>query len=367
MTEVNSEDKKTGKNCLLSFRNKKVNLFDGENSLIQSFASYGYYFDKIAYVAYSDSQEILRALKDARDNYENIVVYCPKEMESTLKRSFSSFYKKQFDDLGILKSEKTSVFFLFSNKENRLQIKDIKRNLDLKYGTKYERAFIKTVGAPQYKLNSAIRKAKEICPEVDFNITDKFGDCKIEIVYSNKIPKIELDEAIRSIVEALNDYVYALEDSTLEERLYHILKLRRMKICVAESFTGGGVCKRLVNVSGVSQVFSEGLNTYSNASKIKRLGVKEFTLKQYGAVSPQTAVEMAEGLLENGNCDISIATTGIAGPKSDNSQKPVGLCYIAVGLKDTISVYKYNLKGDRDNITNSAINLALFLAFKTLK
>ena len=114
-------------------------------------------------------------------------------------------------------------------------------------------------------------------------------------------------------------------------------------------------------------MYFEGLNTYSNEAKMQRLGVRNMTLHQFGAVSRQTAGEMAEGLIKSGNCDISIATTGIAGPKSDNTSKPVGLVYIAVGTRKDVSVFKYNLKGDRNTITNTAVNLALFHAFKTLK
>lgn len=160
----------------------------------------------------------------------------------------------------------------------------------------------------------------------------------------------------------LSDYKYVPA-----EKLIGFLKLRGMKISVAESFTGGGISKRLVEISGVSEVYFEGLNTYSNESKILRLGVKQTTLQKYGAVSEQTAREMAEGLIKGGNCDICIATTGIAGPKSDNTNKPVGLAYIAIGLKDGTDVYEFNLKGDREQITETAINIALFLAYKTLK
>ena len=123
----------------------------------------------------------------------------------------------------------------------------------------------------------------------------------------------------------------------------------------------------MVEIPGISEVYFEGLNTYSNKSKIERLGVKEETLEKYGAVSAQTAYEMAYGLLETGNCNISIATTGIAGPKSDGTKKPVGLLYIAVGTEEHVSVYEYNLKGTRLSITETAINIALFLAFKKLK
>ncbi len=76
---------------------------------------------------------------------------------------------------------------------------------------------------------------------------------------------------------------------------------------------------------------------------------------------------MAAGLIAQGNCDVAVATTGIAGPKSDGSDKPVGLCFIAVGTKEKVRVYRYQLEGDREKITETAINLALFLTYKEIK
>ena len=76
---------------------------------------------------------------------------------------------------------------------------------------------------------------------------------------------------------------------------------------------------------------------------------------------------MAVGLLKTGKCDLAISTTGIAGPKSDNTAKPVGLCYIGIGMKDGVHTYKYNLSGNREEITETAKNTALFLAIKKLK
>ena len=231
----------------------------------------------------------------------------------------------------------------------------------------FGRAFIRTVGAPREKVNAAIVAAKEIGPDCDFIVTDKFCDTTIEIVYPETTPKAAYDNIMRTILSALDGFVYAMDNTTLAQRLYELLQLRRMKISVAESFTGGGISKRLVEVPGISEVFFEGLNTYSNESKISRLGVDELTLKQHGAVSAEVAYQMAEGLINTGNCDICIATTGIAGPKSDNTIKPVGLVFIAVGTKEKISVYQYQLKGGRQFITETAINLALFLAFKRVK
>ncbi len=353
--------------CLIVFRNKKLNCVENVKPILDAMAGYGYYFDKISFVNFSDSKEIIRAVEDGKNNYENIIIYCPNEMENTLQSYIGKIYGAQFNGLGILHSGNSEVFMFYSDSENRLRFTDVKNVLDSKYCTKFDKLYIKTVGAPSEKISEAVEKAKKICTDLDFNVYEKYGECCIEIVYSASMSKMVLDDVTREVAKTLNNYIYAMENISLAKRLFQILQLRRLKISVAESFTGGGLGKKLVDVPGISEVYFEGLNTYSNEAKTERLGVNELTLKQYGAVSEQTAYEMAEGLLKGGNCDICIATTGIAGPKSDNTLKPVGLIYIAVGLHDTVSVYKYNLKGDRDNVTNTAINLALFLAYKTLK
>jgi PncC family amidohydrolase len=122
-----------------------------------------------------------------------------------------------------------------------------------------------------------------------------------------------------------------------------------------------------VSVSGASEVYFEGLNTYNEFSKMKRLGVRDYTLKSYGAVSDSTVYEMAAGLIATGDADISIATTGIAGPKSDKTGAPVGLSYIAVGTREKVFVFRFRFDGNRKEITEKAINHALFLAYRELK
>lgn len=362
---INSE--KSCTICLLVFRNKRVNNFEQANALVEEFAGFGYFFDKISYVAYNSSEEISRAIKDGKAHYDNTLISCPKEMERTLKDYIAKLYSSRFSEVGILKTGEKNVFLHYYDGENRIRIEDIKNVLDAKYGVKFGKTYVRTVGAPSKLINRTIERVADTCADLQFNVTKKYSDCRIEILYSAKTPKLLIDEALRSLLSGLNDYIYALEDMPLPRRLVQLLKLRRMHICVAESFTGGGVAKALVDVPGASEVYNEGLNTYSNEAKIKRLGVRELTLKQYGAVSEQTAYEMAQGLLSDGSCDIAVSTTGIAGPKSDNTKKPVGLAYIAVGTREEISVYKFNLKGDRNSVTQTAINLALFLAYKTLK
>lgn len=354
-------------NKLLVFRNKKVNNFDYANKVIDSFSSMGYYFDEIAYIAFDQSEQIIRSLKDAKANYENVIIVCPFQMENAIKAYVGKLYSSEFNESGILQTQNSNVFILYCDKENGLSFGNIKDIFDKKYGLSYSKSYVKTVGATINEINDAIEKVKSLFPQANFNVNGKYSDCTIEITYPDKLNKADIDNMLRILVSELGDYVYAMDDVSLAERLFQLLKLRKMKISVAESFTGGGVGQKLVEVPGISEVFFEGLNTYSNESKMNRLGVNDCTLHQYGAVSKETAYEMAKGLIDSGNCDICIATTGIAGPASDNTSKPVGLVYIAVGTKSAVQVYEYNLKGDRENVTKTAINEALFLAYKTLK
>ena len=136
---------------------------------------------------------------------------------------------------------------------------------------------------------------------------------------------------------------------------------------MAESFTGGRVVAEIIKNSGASAFVNEGLVPYSNYSKMKRLGVQSKDLELQGAVSSVVAYQMALGLLRDENCDMAICTTGIAGPNSDDTDKPVGLCYIGIGMKDGIHTYCYRLSGTREQITETAKNTALFLAIKKLK
>ena len=136
------------------------------------------------------------------------------------------------------------------------------------------------------------------------------------------------------------------------DKVCEILIKNNMKISVAESLTGGMVSERFIDYSGISKVFMEGIVAYSNESKINRLNVKDETLKKYGAVSEETAKEMAIGVSKNFNTEISISTTGVAGPDGGTDKKPVGLVYICVYLNGECFVEKFNFSGDRSEIRN---------------
>ncbi len=143
------------------------------------------------------------------------------------------------------------------------------------------------------------------------------------------------------------------------------IRLRKDKktLSVAESCTGGLLADSFVNVSGASEVFMEGVVTYSNEAKMERLGVKKETLEKFGAVSPETAREMVLGL----KTDAGISVTGIAGPGGGTPEKPVGLVYMGIRNGNEISVEKKIFKGSRRKVRQRAVLHSLFCLNKMLK
>lgn len=139
-----------------------------------------------------------------------------------------------------------------------------------------------------------------------------------------------------------------------------------LTISTAESCTGGLLAKHITDISGASQCFDRGFITYSNKAKEDHLSVKNETLENLGAVSEQTAIEMALGCKNISNSNISLTTTGIAGPSGGTLEKPVGLVYIGYANTNTNFAQKFLFKGNRDEIRNQATYQALKLALKNL-
>lgn len=164
----------------------------------------------------------------------------------------------------------------------------------------------------------------------------------------------------------IGKYIYGI-DTDLESALIQLLKATGSKIATAESCTGGLISKRITDVSGSSEVFDGGVVSYANEIKHRLLNVNEDTLRQYGAVSEQTAREMAIGVRELMNADYGISVTGIAGPNGGTADKPVGLVYIACADRNDCIVRQLNLKGDRSHIRKLTANYALSLAIEMVR
>lgn len=200
----------------------------------------------------------------------------------------------------------------------------------------------------------------------NFSIKTNFKDVLLNLDLS-LLQDSQKDAFLKEFLLKFKPYIYAESNVTLTEQLVKILTLQKGVISVAESFTGGGISKEITSQSGASNVFYEGIVCYNENSKINRLGVKKETVETYGAVSSKVAYEMCKGLLNQGNSTITLATTGLAGPNTDKSGLPVGLCFIGVATDEHVVVHKYNFLGNRQEICRQGVETAIFLAIKALK
>ncbi len=169
------------------------------------------------------------------------------------------------------------------------------------------------------------------------------GEVRVRVTSSaqNKQNALQLIEpAVQKVKDILGSCVYGVDSKGLEYALVKALMEKHLTVSTAESCTGGLVSQMITKVSGASEVFGFGVCTYANEAKIKLLGVNEKTLEKYGAVSEQTACEMAKGVKALSGSDIAVSLTGIAGPAGATDEKPVGLVYLGVAVKDRVYAKK---------------------------
>lgn len=202
----------------------------------------------------------------------------------------------------------------------------------------------------------------------------KEGECSIRV--ASKAPTVEAaTEAVNQTIEKIRDivgeFIYSDDDEDLIEVVGKKLIEKNITISSAESCTGGLFASNLTDVSGISQVFKNGFVTYSNESKIEVLGVKEETLEKFGAVSPETAAEMADGLKKKTGSDICISVTGLAGPGGGTAETPVGLAYIGIAYGDnpvkTTVVKSYYRDVNRKWNKNYTVLRMLYEVYKIIK
>lgn len=356
---------------------KKVTTDDADASaVLNAFFMNGYSFDEIRILP-QDGESQVRECITALKNEANVILFLSdKSSLRVAKRYLTEFFpvnslQNSFGESAIYCNQNCSLLLLSAD-ETETGVGFVKNAcipyLRRKSGVRYDTITLRAVGVSEGRMKSLLSQAKNVSGgRTYFARARKYDEDILKIIYDSNAPKMLIDDVLRLFADGLGDTLYALDDISLEEQLVNALKVRHKKISVAESFTGGGIARRITSVSGASEVYFEGLNTYNEKAKIQRLGVSEFTLKTLGAVSDQTAYEMAYGLLNTGNCDVAIATTGLAGPKTDRSGQPVGLCYLAVGVKERIRVYRYIFDGNRNEITEKAINYALFYAYRQAK
>lgn len=151
------------------------------------------------------------------------------------------------------------------------------------------------------------------------------------------------------------------------EKIISSLIEKNISVATAESCTGGKIASAVTDIPGASGIFGYGVVTYSNEAKVKILGVSQSTLDAHGAVSEETAYEMAKGLRKLSGADVAVSVTGIAGPGGGSAEKPVGLVYMGLAVNGEIFVKKNLFKGDRDEIRRQTVETALcWIAEKVL-
>jgi nicotinamide-nucleotide amidase len=152
----------------------------------------------------------------------------------------------------------------------------------------------------------------------------------------------------------------------LEKTIGDLLRQKGWTLSIAESCTGGLVCDRITDVSGSSGYFIGGMVTYSNESKSKHLGVPSKDIKKYGAVSPQVAKKMAQGVRKAFNTTFGLSTTGVAGPTGATKRSPVGRVFIGLAEGRKVLVKKLDLQGTRREIKEKATENSLHFFYELL-
>ena len=329
----------------------------------------GYPPDKLYIVAREDEHEFAQTVVECKNFFDLIFVFSAESEAQAVAFKVCDLLKKPQTVFTVLPLEKKNFFYIpFGERGRQIVISDVLPYLQENSPMNTESSVFRMVGVPKETMEKVLNEAKQIGGgEFSFQVLEENGDIRAEILYSKQTAKTSVDEILRILATGWSDFIYSIDDTPLQQRVFEMLRLRGIRLSVAESFTGGGVAKRIIEVPGASGVLFESIVAYSNESKMCRLGVSGDTLVKYGAVSDETAYEMAVGLLSSGNCDVALATTGIAGPKSDDTQKPVGLNYIAAGTREAVYVYKYLFGGSREEITARAINQALFLLYRQIK
>lgn len=228
---------------------------------------------------------------------------------------------------------------------------------------------IKLIGINKKEIEDSI---EDLIDNSEVNIEVKPFDAKTYIIITADADTEEdakdlIKPVSKEIKKRFGKHIYSTKEKvSLEMSVVNLLEKYDLTISTAESCTGGLLAGRIINVPGVSDVFKEGFITYTNKAKRKTLGVNKSTLKKYGAVSRQTAKEMAFGAALAADSDVSVSVTGIAGPDGGTEEKPVGLVYIGVFLKDKVYVEEFRFSGDRAGIREQSVISALGVMRKSI-
>ena len=238
--------------------------------------------------------------------------------------------------------------------------KSVKPYLEKFSNTKFISKYVRFYGIGESLLETKIKDIMDSQTNPTLALYAKTGEVLLRITASSE-KECECEKLISDLLNEIEsrvgEYIYLVGDENVSSSqtemnsvVANLLVENNFTISIAESLTGGKITSMLVEKSGISKSLLEGIVCYSNDSKVRTLGVKEESLEKYGAVSEKVAEEMLLGVASRLGSDFAIATTGIAGPNSDESGKPVGLVYIGIYAFGEVSVKKCIFTGDRELI-----------------
>jgi nicotinamide-nucleotide amidase len=229
---------------------------------------------------------------------------------------------------------------------------------------------LKFIGIGESKIETILLDLFETQKNPTLALYAKVWECHLRITASadNEDSADGLINTIAGeVYTRLGEYIYGEDDEDLAETVVNTLCGHSLTLAIAESCTGGFITAALVAVPGASAILREGLITYSNDSKVKRLGVDPVYISTYGAVSAEVAAAMAEGVARTSGADIGLSATGIAGPGGGSPDKPVGTVFIGLSVKGKTTTLALKLSGERNPIRERAAMSALFFLRKTVQ
>ncbi len=227
----------------------------------------------------------------------------------------------------------------------------------------------RTTGIPESSIYERIEKDLPDFSSYEIAFLPKFTGVDVRVIRRGRdiTDQEKFERFTRMLYEKIGNFIYTTEDKELEEVVGELLREQQKTISVAESCTGGLVQDKITDVPGSSDYFMGGMVTYSNEAKMKFLGVKDESLRQYGAVSEVVAKEMAAGVRQAVGTDIAVSTTGIAGPTGATPTKPVGLVYVGLASADRVMARKFLFGNDRRINKERAAQAALDLVRRYLQ
>ena len=222
-------------------------------------------------------------------------------------------------------------------------------------------AIFKIHGITESKLDDLVQPL-ELGDSAKLSFRAHFPELTLRLTVNGSDAQAVKFNALRQQLRAiLGDYVYAESDTSMEEIVGRLLAEKSQTLALAESCTGGLIAHRITRMAGSSAYFLGGAVTYSNQEKIRALGVKPATLEKFGAVSRETALEMAQGIRERTSASIALSVTGIAGPSGGTPEKPVGTVWVSIARANWHEAKRLHLLvlTDRERIIQGTSQAAL--------